>query len=402
MIARSGEILVISNGFGEDTIAAGIIEEILRLPEAPRVRVMPLVGEGRAYQRLGVDVIGPRQLMPSGGLILEGWSNILTDLRAGFWAMTLEQIRTLRRLRGRLGALVTVGDTIPTLLGGLFGGRRVIMVGTAKSNFFYAYSWYERIVFRRFCDIVFTRDEPTAATLRGQGVSARWVGNAMMDSLGVTDLDLPVPSNATVVALLPGSRKAAFKDLPVILDAARRIGARRPAFYLLALADSLDHAAVLQCAAACGWEWREDAGFAGPGCEGLLEGHGQRLLLVRGRFGDVIKASRVVIGQAGTGNEQAVGMGRPVVSFDSDGRRELGWYRARQKGLLGESVAIAERSGEALAGEVTEILENVQRYEAMQTTGFARMGPPGASAQMAAYIVAHAREGGTRGAASSS
>lgn len=395
MSGQPGDVLFVSNGFGEDTIAASIVEEIVRIDNAPRVLAMPLVGQGLAYQRHGVDIVGPRRLMPSGGLILTGWSNIFTDLRAGFWAMTMEQIRTLRRLRGRLGALVSVGDTIPTLMGGVFGGGRVIMVGTAKSNYFCAYSWYERVVFRRWCDIVFTRDEATAATLRAQGVRARWVGNAMMDSLALTPFDLPVPPGATCIGLLPGSRKIAFHDLPVILDAARRVGERRAAFYVMALADGIDLAELARAAAPCGFQHVNDAAFEGPlcdGCQGLLVGHGQRILLVRGRFGDVIRPCRIVIGQAGTGNEQAVGMGKPVVSFDSEGRKTLGWYRARQKGLLGDSVAITDRSGEAVAREVVAILDDASRYETMQATGFSRMGAAGASAQMAAYIVARANE----------
>lgn len=393
MSGHARDILFLSNGFGEDTIAASIVEEIQRIDGAPRVLAMPLVGEGQAYQRLGVDIVGPRRLMPSGGLILTGWSNIITDIRAGFWAMTMEQIVTLRRLRGRIGALVSVGDTIPTLMGGLFGGGRVVMVGTAKSNYFCAYSWYERVVFRRWCEVVFTRDEATAVTLGAHGVKARWVGNAMMDSLGLTPFDLPVPADATCIGLLPGSRKIAFHDLPVILDAVRRVGEHRKAFGVMALADSIDLGDLARAAAACGWTHVRDAAFEGAaceGCQGLLEGHGQRVLLVRGRFGDVIKPCHMVIGQAGTGNEQAVGMGKPVVSFDSDGRKVPGWYRARQKGLLGDAVAIVNRSGEAVAREVTTILDDPRRYEMMRLAGYSRMGGPGASAQMAADIVARA------------
>mgnify|MGYP006275903821 CR=1 FL=1 len=388
------DVLFVSNGFGEDTIAASIVEEIQRVDGAPRVLAMPLVGEGLAYQRLGVEIVGPRRSMPSGGLIMAGWSHLLKDLRAGFWGMTIDQIRTLRHLRGRLGALVAVGDTIPALMGGLFGGGRVTMVGTAKSNYFYAYSWYERVVFRRFCDVVFTRDEATAVTLRAQGVTARWVGNAMMDSLGETPLALPVPPDVPCIALLPGSRKLAFHDLPVILEAARQVGQRRPTFYVMALADSIALPELVRAAETCGWTHVDDPAFHGPasqGCEGLLVGHGQRVLLVRGRFGDVIVPSRIVIGQAGTGNEQAVGMGRPVVSFDSEGRKVPGWYRARQKGLLGDSVAVVDRSAEAVAREVETILDDDRRYAAMAETGFARMGPPGASARMAAHIVEQAR-----------
>ena len=383
-------VLFVSNGYGEDTIAASIVEQLLDMLNPPRVLAMPLVGEGRAYARLGVEVVGPRRLMPSGGLVLAGWSNILTDLRAGFWKMTSDQMATLKSLRKHLGALVAVGDSYPVLMGALCARQPVIMGGTAKSNYFYPYSAFERAVFRRYCEIVFARDEPTALTLGEHGIRARWVGNAMMDSLGMTAHPLPLTSNAICVGLLPGSRKVAYRDLPVILDAARRLGAERPAEFVMALPDSLSARDFAGAARAYGWEWLPFEGRAATemseGVDGVLVGYDQRILLVRGRFGDVIKHCALIIGQAGTGNEQAAGMGKPVVAFDSDGRRKPGWYRARQKGLLGDSLSVVERAGEAIAREALEILGNPDRYRSMQQAGFDRMGPAGASQKIASYI----------------
>src|SRR5687768_7654065 len=110
-----GSVLIMSNGYGEDAIACGIVESLQRTAPALRVLAMPLVGEGRAYQHLGVEVVGPRVLLPSGGLILAGWTNILTDMRAGLWRVTRGHIKTLRQLGPHLGALVACGDTYPVL-----------------------------------------------------------------------------------------------------------------------------------------------------------------------------------------------------------------------------------------------------------------------------------------------
>ena len=44
---------------------------------------MPLVGEGSAYEGLA-PVVGPRQPMPSGGLIQEDWRNLWKDIGGGF------------------------------------------------------------------------------------------------------------------------------------------------------------------------------------------------------------------------------------------------------------------------------------------------------------------------------
>lgn len=388
-------VLFVSNGYGEDAIAGGIVESLQATAPHLRILAMPLVGQGKAYSRLGVEVVGPQVLLPSGGLILSKWTHIFSDLRAGLWGVTWRQIQTIRTLRPVLGAFVAVGDTYPVVLGGLFSGRRVIMVGTAKSNYFCPYSWPERFIFRRTCEVVFARDEPTAATLRRQGVAARWVGNGMMDLVRPSADRLPLPTNVPCIAILPGSRESAYRDLPVLLDAVRRIGAERSVAWVMALADSVDLQALGASAAVSGFTL--DARPAGDGCEGWLRGHGQDVLLARGRFGDVLEACVMVMGQAGTGNEQAVGVGRPVVSFDSDGRVTPGWYRARQIGLLGGSMAVVARSGAAIRDEVLAILSDTERYARMQQIGYERMGPAGASAHIAAHVAEHATRVGAQG-----
>lgn len=389
-VASSGRplVLFVSNGYGEDTIAASIVERLMAPGSPVDVAALPMVGEGQAYRRLGVEMVGPSVLLPSGGLILARWANIWNDFRAGLWNVTLQQIAALRRFRGRFGALVAVGDTYPALMGALFARRRVIMVGTAKSNYFCPYSPIERFIFRRCCEVVFARDEPTAATLRSQGVVARWVGNAMMDSLGVTGRAVAVADDRPCLALLPGSRQVAYQDLPVILGGLALVARQRPARGLMALSDSLDLELLGRAASEGGWTL-EARPRPEDGVEGWLRREGTEVVLVRGRLGDVVAQSVLVVGQAGTGNEQAVGMGKPVVSFDSDGRKNPGWYRARQKGLLGDSLAVVDRSSEAVAREVAAILDDAALYRRMQEAGYDRMGPPGASGEMAAYIVDH-------------
>ncbi len=381
-------ILFVSNGYGEDTIASSIVSQLLPRAAGYRVMAMPLVGEGRAYNQPGVELVGPRELLPSGGLILARWANILHDLRAGLWRVTSHQMSVLRRLSGRLGALVAVGDTYPVLMGGLFGRQRVIFVGTAKSNYFCPYSLMERFIFRRYCDVVFARDEPTAETLRRHHIPARWVGNAMMDSIGVSGQALPLPAGVPRLGLLPGSRQTAYRDLPVMLDAVRYLSQAQSLGYMMALSDSLSLTELAESARASGWTFRAAAGEQ-SGVEGWLSRDGAEILLLRGRFGDVLAECTLIIGQAGTGNEQAAGAGKPIISFDSDGRRVPGWYRARQKGLLGDSLSIVERSGEAIAREAQAVMQDSQRYAAMQQAGYARMGPPGASDKIASYIVEH-------------
>ena len=56
-------ILFITNGHGEDIIAARIIEELA----GEDISVLPLVGAGTVFDGLPVTVLGKRKKMPSGG-----------------------------------------------------------------------------------------------------------------------------------------------------------------------------------------------------------------------------------------------------------------------------------------------------------------------------------------------
>ena len=68
--ATSGlQLLVLSNGHGEDVIATSILQKFQQQENPPDMFALPLVGEGRAYQKLGIPCIGSVRTMPSGGFI---------------------------------------------------------------------------------------------------------------------------------------------------------------------------------------------------------------------------------------------------------------------------------------------------------------------------------------------
>lgn len=382
-------ILFISNGYGEDTIAARIIRGIKERPSTVQVSALPLVGEGGAYEGMDVTIIGPRRLMPSGGMIPEGIGNLVRDVQSGLGRLTLEQIRAVRTVKSRVDMTVPVGDIYPVIISSMFSRRPIVMVGTAKSDYFVKYNGFERFFMHSFCQQVFARDEITAASLRKYGISAQWVGNVMMDSLEFSDEDFSPNGASPCVGILPGSRDFAYHDIVVLMGAVEEIWnlLGSDVFFVMALAGSTDVRRLAQSVAGTGWK-----------CEHIDENtddfvkDGIKVRAVKKKFGDILRRSAIIIGQAGTGNEQAVGMGRPVVTFDSSGKQSLGWYRRRQKGLLGDSISVVEREKSMIAREVYAILNDKGRYEAMRRIGYERMGPEGAAGKIARYIMAQLGE----------
>jgi len=380
---KSPMLFFISNGYGEDTISSRIIKS-LRESRCPyQIKALPLVGEGKAYENEGVELLGPCRLMPSGGMIPGNIRNLLGDLGSGLFRLTMDQIAAIKKARSSAIMTVAVGDIYPVIMGSLFSSRPLVMVGTAKSNYFYHYNGFERHMMKSSCSIVFTRDEITARVLCDRGIRALWVGNAMMDSLEITGEDFGFAGDCPCVGILPGSRTDTYRDISIILESIERLYAALSGrvTFIMALADSIEVRKLAHHAP--GWIFNEGAEERG----GSVIHHFTRgSVMVKGlcgKFGDVLQVSKIIIGQAGTGNEQAVGFGKPVVTFESSGREKMGWYRARQKGLLGDSISVVKRDSETIAGEVITILNDRERYSRMQAIGYERMGPPGAAGKMA-------------------
>jgi uncharacterized protein (TIGR03492 family) len=92
------------------------------------------------------------------------------------------------------------------------------------------------------------------------------------------------------------------------------------------------------------------------------------------------------LGMAGTANEQAVGLGRPVVAFPGPGSQFTSKFLVAQKRLLGD--ALAATDGPVAAGQaVLDILRDPDKYRIMADCGRERMGPPGGADRMAAELM---------------
>jgi uncharacterized protein (TIGR03492 family) len=370
-------LLVLTNGAGEDAIAARILE---RLEPSVRDAVvcLPLVGPGRALEG-NFELVGPRVLTPSEGLFRESAALAVADLTQGVLGGHLRQLRFLRGLREQVGLVAAVGDLFPVLMAGLAGLRPMVFVGTAKSVYHHPYSWPERWLLRRLASLSLVRDQATADRLSGQGVPARWLGNAMMDEVVPSGRPLPLPTDGPLVILLPGSRTQAPSVLPFQLQAVWALwNTGSGPLAAVAAAPGTDPAQLCALCLEQGWSLHS---CPGEGALGLLQRDGLSVPLLQGRLGDLLARATVALGQAGTANEQAAGAGVPVVAYDP--RTSLRWYRKRQKGLLGDAVAVVPQDLEKVVSELACLLRDPEERERRGSIGRQRMGPAGGAQRMA-------------------
>jgi len=387
-------ILFVSNGHGESAIAERIACEVLALATSPvGLDQLALVGDPPAARAL--TTVGPRRAMPSGGLVAMGNVRAFAgDLRAGFLSLLRAQVGFLRREGSRYDCILAVGDAYGLLLS-LAAQRRTLFVGTAKSVYVAAYGPFERTLLRRAAR-VFVRDEATAFDLRVDGVPAEAPGNVIVDLIEAAPEPTGEFAQGTWLGLLPGSREGAYADAVRLAAVLQALAARRgEARGLLSLAPGLAPERFARALSAAGWHL-DDAEVAplAAGQEAFRATRaGAALVGWRGPLGTLLRAATLVAGQAGTGNEQAAALGRPVVALDAEGlgaRRAgpgEGWYRMRQRRLLGDALALLPPRPADAAEGISALLDDPAALARMRTAGIERMGPPGGARAIAAAVL---------------
>jgi uncharacterized protein (TIGR03492 family) len=378
-------VLFVTNGHGEMAIAERIALELHGLLPQASIDHVALVGDQSAE---GMNDVGPRRAMPSGGLIAMGNArNIALDLRAGLLPLTLAQARFLRRSRGEYHAVVAVGDVYAFAMA-LLARAPAVFVGTAKSVEVAPYGRIEERFLARAV-ACFVRDDATAAALQRDGVRAE-AANAIVDLFARTadsSAEPAVAGFAPPIALFPGSRESAYEDAEFLLEVTRAIAAKRPQVgAVLSIARNLDALRFARDAAHAGWDAiageRENVPFV------LRDGEREIVRAWSGTLGPVLDRVTVVLGQAGTANEAAAAAGVPVLAFERDRDRKARWYRERQRGLLGGALVVVPSDRAQAADAVVALLDDPVRRSRMGEVGRARMGPPGAARRIAQRVAA--------------
>ncbi|MEM9539174.1 MAG: lipid-A-disaccharide synthase-related protein [Cyanobacteria bacterium P01_E01_bin.42] len=413
------KLLCLSNGHGEDGIAVRILEELRKLPNAPEIASLPLVGEGRAYTKADIPIIGPVKKMPSGGFIYMDGRQLWKDVRGGLLGLTCAQNRLVRRWAKRGGSILAVGDIVP-LFFAWSSGANYAFVGTAKSEYYLRdesgwlsrsrglegwsgsvyLPWERWLMGRRHCKAVFPRDRLTTSVLKQFSLPAFDLGNPMMDGIFPATpepifYDKAAGEKEKVrplkVLLLPGSRvPEAEQNWQLILKAVTNIlqeFSGRSVLFLAAIAPTLDIDSFR--GSLTGWEEEnalpEDAPINDISALAFSREGGQ-LVLTQNAYNACLLGADFAIAMAGTATEQFVGLGKPVIAFPGSGPQFNYRFAEAQTRLLGHSVTLVQKPEET-AKTIQGILAKPDRLQLIAQNGIKRMGKPGAAARIARCLL---------------
>lgn len=425
-------LLVLSNGHGEDIIAVRILQALQQQSNPPDIFALPLVGEGYAYQQLGIPLIGSVRTMPSGGFIYMDNRQLMRDVRGGLVQLTLSQIQAMRRWvssqkkSGNQGAVLAVGDIVP-LLFAFFSGANYTFVGTAKSEYYVRdergllprkskstrwenfsgsiyHPWERWLMSRRSCRAVFPRDGLTTEILKQWPIPAVDVGNPMMDGLEPSfplqrfynaDFQQQEMARPLVVTLLPGSRPPeAYRNWQLIMEAVSALIASfqeqdsvahtsGSVVFLAAIAPSLDINQLSSILDVQGWRPHPESPVSLPDANALIFKQRHAYLLISQQsYNDCLHLGDVAIAMAGTATEQFVGLGKPAIAIPGQGPQYNYAFAEAQSRLLGDSLILIEQPNQA-AKVLRSLLQNPDRLQVIAENGLRRMGQSGAARRIA-------------------
>ena len=426
------QLLVLSNGHGEDVIAVRILQELQQQANPPDIFALPLVGEGRAYQQMDIPLIGSVRTMPSGGFIYMDGRQLVKDVRGGLLQLTLNQIKAVRRWvnsqkqLGNKTGILAVGDIVPLLFAS-FSGASYAFVGTAKSEYYVRdeagllprktkgaswenfsgsiyHPWERWLMSRRRCQAVFPRDSLTTQILKKWPIPAFDLGNPMMDGLEASfprqrfysaDVQQQEISRPLVITLLPGSRPPeAYKNWEVMMVAVSALMAsfreRDSIFhtsgsvvFLGATAPGLDCDILGQTLKSLGWRPHSESPIQVNDANVLtFKQKNAYLLLTQQAYNDCLHLGDLAIAMAGTATEQFVGLGKPAIAIPGEGPQYNPAFAEAQSRLLGTSLILVDQPSK-VAKVVQSLFNNPDSLQLIADNGLQRMGQPGAARRIA-------------------
>lgn len=361
--------LFISNGHGEDAIAAAIVAS---MPQSAVVEAYPMIGAGNAYAGV-CPIVGPRATLAS-----EGWRNVKGSLRrdiaTGGLGTVPPALNFLRQIKGKYDRVVVVGDMVGVLACYFTGHRGLYYLDVYKTGAARLYSGPERWTIKQACKTVFCRADNLARSLEHIGVDARSAGNVMMDTIPHGDYDAQARRQRPLaVTLLPGSRALTAESFALQVAALRTLPAELRPDVFLAVAGSIS---VDELAKKAGLKRTTMLSVESADLGELSDGDLTIHMARGGAMGNLLAVSDLVLSQAGTATVQALGLGKPAITFVNQRDRRSRFNDEQM--LFGEARTVVPADAPAVGAALRKLLGDDEERRRLANIGRQRIGGPGA------------------------
>lgn len=401
------KLLYVSNGHGEDNHSSHIIRTLRAIRPELEIAALPIVGEGNAYRKINVPIVGPTYTLPSGGFTYMNRLRLIDDIRAGLLTMSWKQYRAMRQYVDQVDFVAATGDTIGQAFA-LLSGKPFVSFISPLSAMYEGKLDMDLILWQILksprCKAVATRDAYTAEDLRKQGLEkVTFGGIPSLDRLKPKGKDIQLQEGEQMVALLPGSRTAeAVRNFKLEMQLALAAAQLNPKIKFRAALVPSVMAEVANIAEAEGWQYEQNEREDGTPWVRLTYGSNNEvddaanpveILCYSDAFNDIACRTTLVVGMAGLAVDQAMAIGKPIVQIAGEGPQFTYAFAEAQDRLLGLSVQTigTQAATPAILKEaaqcVVKTLEDSEYLEKCVENGLSRFGPFGASARIANLIL---------------
>lgn len=386
-------VLFISNGEAEDAIALSLIRYWLYLREEDRVAAMAIAGTGKQYIANDIPMISAPMKMPSNGFAYQSWLLLYKDIEAGIVSHIYRHYKSMKKIATQVDYVIGVGDIVPVIAARIIN-RPNSFIGCAMSDYYIdrsnpkvsSYSSIKRKLLREMNTLVFPRDLLTTNNLLKFGINAEYQGNPMMDCIEYNkNLNLPLSKYARVIAILPGSHDDSRSNFRTIMSIVEKMRFQKPFTYLVAVSDKDDIPRYGKDLSKTNWFIQKSEPR-----HAVWKNNKDELHLLNGYFGNVLMSAHCVIGVSGTGNEQAVGIGIPTISFPCGSIQYTKRFGQAQQRLLGKGLAYIPNSNPApeLMLKYVDRAFNDNKYrDEVKKLAIERFGEFGASERIVYRII---------------
>ena len=341
---------IISNGRGEDWIALNLIM-VLQANPKHAITTFPLVGNGDIYKQHQLPVKTKNPTFPSGGFI-RSLSTLITDIRHGLIQHIYSQIKLIKHQRKSIDMVIAVGDIFCLFIAS-FSNKPIYFLPTAKSDHFMPHSFIERWFIRKVAKKSYPRDLQTTTNFQQHQLKAAFFGNPMMDHLRCNTPIIPVTTNKKVIGILPGSRKEAHKNMAFILDICETLSEKKQLYFACAWVSKLDINTLISTT-----NWTL---LSSSKQKTVLQNNTKTChVLFSDQFKSIINQASLCIGLAGTANEQALYLEKPVVCFEGFGPQSTLQRFKEQQQLMGPLLTICDRNINTICSTILSLLETTK------------------------------------------